>query len=306
MFWPCAYQIIAHICAHNFYRMKSRLLIVSILLFFITPSFKEPLVYKIFDKNGREVTWKDVVNYCKQKDVTFFGELHDNAITHWLQLKLTKDLYEVNSNLTLGAEMFEADQQVIINEYLAKIISEKSFEAEMRLWKNHKTDYKPLLDFAMDKKISMVATNVPRRYASVVAKKGKDELMKISDDAKRFICPLPYEVDTTLSGYREMMQMDMGHGSSINMVYAQAIKDATMAHFISRNLKAKGLFLHYNGAYHSENYQGIIHYLSKYAPKASVATISTVQQKDASTLDKEHTGKADFILVVDEEMTRTH
>lgn len=286
--------------------MKSRLLIIIALLSLITQSFKEPLAYKIYDKNGKETTWKEVINFCKQRDVTFFGELHDNPVTHWLQLKLTKDLYDENNNLTLGAEMFEADQQVIMNEYLAKLISEKSFEAEMRLWKNHRTDYKPLLDFAMDKKLPVVATNVPRRYASVVAKKGKEELMKVTGDAKRFICPLPYEVDTTLSGYREMMQMDMGHGSSINMVYAQAIKDATMAHFISNNLKPKGLFVHYNGAYHSENYQGIIHYLKKYSPKATVATITTVQQKDVSTLEKENMGKADFILVVDEEMTRTH
>lgn len=286
--------------------MKIRLFTLCFLLLFITQSFKEPLAYKIYDKNGKEASWKDVINFCKQKDVTFFGELHDNPVTHWLQLKFTKDLYEENNNLTLGAEMFEADQQTIINEYLAKLISEKSFEAEMRLWKNHKTDYKPLLDFAMDKKLNMVATNVPRRYASLVAKKGKDELAKVTDDAKRFICPLPYEVDTTLSGYHEMMQMDMGHGSNINMVYAQAIKDATMAHFISTNLKAKGLFIHYNGAYHSENYQGIIHYLNKYSPKTTVVTITTAQQKDASTLEKENRGKADFILVVDEEMTRTH
>lgn len=286
--------------------MKSRISIVLLLAILTTPAFKEPVAYKIYDKNGKEASWNDLVNYCKQKDVTFFGELHDNPITHWLQLKLTKDLYEQNNNLTLGAEMFEADQQVIINEYLAKLTSEKSFEAEMRLWKNHKTDYKPLLDFAFDKKLPVIATNVPRRYASLVAKKGKDELLKTTDDAKKFICPLPYEVDTTLSGYREMMQMDMGHGSSINMVYAQAIKDATMAHFISRNLKNKGLFLHYNGAYHSENYQGIIHYLKQYNTKATVATITTVQQKDASTLEQENKGKADFILVVDEEMTRTH
>ena len=286
--------------------MKIRLTVLLFLLFFITQSFKEPLAYKIYDKNGKEITWKDVISLCKQKDVIFFGELHDNPVTHWLQLKLTQDLYAENNNLTLGAEMFEADQQLIINEYLEKQISEKSFEAEMRLWKNHKTDYKPLLDFAIGKKLSMVATNVPRRYASLVAKKGKDELAKVSDDGKRFICPLPYEVDTTLSGYREMMQMDMGHGSSINMVYAQAIKDATMAHFISTNLKAKGLFIHYNGAYHSENYQGIVYYLKKYSPETTVSTITTVLQKDVSTLEKENLGKADFILVVDEEMTRTH
>lgn len=286
--------------------MKKVLFMLAAVLGMALQSGREPLAYRLYDKNGREASWTDVVNYCKQKDVTFFGELHDNPITHWLQLKLTRDLYEQNANLTLGAEMFEADQQVIIDEYLSNIISEKNFETEMRLWKNHKTDYKPLLDFAREHKLPMVATNVPRRYASAVAKKGRDELGKVSSEAKKFICPLPYEVDTTLSGYRNMLKMDMGHGSSINIVYAQALKDATMAYFISRNLKSKGAFIHYNGAYHSENFEGIIHYLARYNSKATVATITTVQQKDVSRLDKDNEGKADFILVVDEEMTKTH
>jgi uncharacterized iron-regulated protein len=286
--------------------MKVKIYLTLFSLFFITLSFKEPIAFKWYDRNGKEADWKQVITFCKNRQVTFFGELHDNPITHWLQLKLTKDLYEANPALMLGAEMFEADQQLILNEYLAKFITEKNFEAEMRLCKNHKTDYKPLLDFALEKNLPVIATNVPRRYASVVAKKGINELLSVSDDAKKFICPLPLETDTTLPGYRSMMKMDMGHGSSINMVYAQSLKDATMAYFISRNIKPGALFLHYNGAYHSENYEGIIYYLKKYAPQSSIATITTLQQKDVTRLEKENEGKADFILVVDEEMTRTY
>lgn len=286
--------------------MKVKTYLIIFSLVFATLSFKEPVAFKWYDKNGKEVNWKQVVTFCNNKQVTFFGELHDNPVAHWLQLKLAKDIYDVNPALVLGAEMFEADQQLILNEYLAKFITEKNFEAEMRLWKNHKTDYKPLLDFAMDKGLPVIATNVPRRYASLVAKKGKGELLNVSEEAKKFICPLPYETDTTLDGYRGIMKMDMGHGSNENMVYAQSLKDATMAYFISRNIKPGALFLHFNGSYHSENHEGIIYYLKKYVPRVSVATITTLQQKDVNQLEKEHVGKADFILVVDEEMTKTH
>lgn len=287
--------------------MKKVIFMSLIAISLIGMAFKgDPIAYKIFDKSGKEVNWKDVVKKCSSTEVVFFGELHNNPITHWLQLKLTKDLYEENKNLVLGAEMFEADQQIIMNEYLSKAITEKNFDAEMRLWPNYKTDYKPLVNFAMENKLPFIATNIPRRYASMVSKKGKDELLNISADAKKYLCPLPLFVDTNLKGYQEIIKMNMGHGSNINMVNAQASKDATMAHFINANLKAKGIFLHYNGAYHSDNFEGILYYLKMYKKDVTITTISTTSQKDAGKLEKENEGKADFILVVDEEMTTTH
>lgn len=287
--------------------MKYLLSLATLALVFTTASFKEDLpAYKIYDKNGKEASWTDVVNHCKKQEAVFFGELHNNTIAHWMQLKLTQALYKENNNLVLGAEMFEADQQIIMDEFLQKRISEKNFEAEMRLWPNYKTDYKPLVNFALEHQLKFIATNVPRRYASVVAKKGKDELLTLTADAKKYLCPLPLEADTNLKSYNEMLKMDMGHGSSINMVYAQAVKDATMGHFIAANLPAKGIFLHYNGAYHSDLFEGIVYYLKKYKAGVKIATISTVEQKDISKLEDENKGKADFIVVVDEEMTHTH
>jgi len=287
--------------------MKQLFSTVLIAAALILSSYKnDPPAYRIFDKNGKEAGWDDVVNHCKTNQVVLFGELHNNTISHWLQLKLTEALFKENNKLTLGAEMFESDQQILMNEYLQKVITEKNFEAEMRLWPNYQTDYKPLVNFALSNKLSFIATNVPRRYASVVAKKGKDELANITPDAKNAICPLPLVVDTTLKSYEGIIAMNMGHGSNINMVYAQAVKDATMAYFIVNNLTDKGVFLHFNGAYHSDLHEGIGYYLQKYKAGIKTATISTVEQKDLSKLEDEYKGKADFIIVVDEEMTKTH
>lgn len=289
--------------------MKKILSLVLPAILFIAGAFKSDMpAYRIFDKNGKEVSWTEVVNHFKKQDAVFFGELHNNAIAHWLQFELTKALYAENNQLVLGAEMFESDQQVIMNEYLDKKITEKNFEAEMRLWTNYKTDYKPLVDFAMEKNLRFIATNVPRRYASMVSKKGKDELLTLPDEVKKYMCPLPLEADTSLKSYSEMAKMmgGMGHGSGLNMVYAQALKDATMGWFISNNLPAKGILLHYNGAYHSDLFEGIVYYLKKYKPGVKTATITTVQQAKLDKMDEEYRGKADFILAVDEDMTSTH
>jgi uncharacterized iron-regulated protein len=79
-----------------------------------------------------------------------------------------------------------------------------------------------------------------------------------------------------------------------------------MAHFIVSNLELGQKFIHYNGAYHSENYQGIIYYLQLYRPGIRVATITTVLQDEIETLHPDNTGLADFIIAVPQTMTRTY
>lgn len=100
------------------------------------------------------------------KDVLLFGEYHNNAIAHWLQLEVTKDLKE-KRELVLGAEMFERDNQEALDLYLAGTIKQKQLDSMARLWKNYPTDYAPLVNFAKEHKIAFAATNVPRRYAAM-------------------------------------------------------------------------------------------------------------------------------------------
>ena len=175
-----------------------------------------------------------------------------------------------------------------------------------RLWDNYKTDYKPLLDFAREKGLGFVATNVPRRYASMVNRGGFEVLDSLSDEAKRFMAPLPIPYDPGLPWYKNMMFMGMGHGVSANLPKAQALKDATMGYFISANLKEGYTFIHYNGEYHSHEKGGILWYLEHYSPGLQLATISAVFQEDTDRLEDENKGIADYIIVVPMDMTRTY
>lgn len=96
-----------------------------------------------------------------------------------------------------------------------------------------------------------------------------------------------------------------GHGGE-NLPKAQALKDATMAHFMLRYYQPGSLLIHYNGAYHSDFYDGLNWYLKKQNPALKIVTISTVSQKDIHKLSAEHLGRADFIICVDEDMTNTY
>ena len=96
---------------------------------------------------------------------------------------------------------------------------------------------------------------------------------------------------------------------SANIQKAQAIKDATMAHFILKNHSEGKTFLHFNGSYHSERYQGAVWYVKEYNKRTeyplNILTISSVDQKSLKALEDGNLGLADFIICVPEDMTKT-
>jgi uncharacterized iron-regulated protein len=278
--------------------------LLAIIILGTTVKAQDKQGYQLYTKAGKKTTYDKLLKASASADVLFFGEQHDNSLVHWLQLELTKDLAE-KKPLVLGAEMIEADNQKQLNQYLAGQINQKAFDTLARLWPNHKTDYKPLVDFAKEKQFPFIATNVPRRYASLVYKQGFEALNKLTADEKAFIAPLPIAYDPELPGYKNMLAMAGGHGGD-NLPKAQAIKDATMGYFIAKNLRPGTLFIHYNGSYHSDGFEGINWYLKKDKSNVKIVTIASVTQKDIDTLDAEFLNKADFILVVDEDVTKTY
>jgi len=259
--------------------------------------------YKIFNKEGKAIDFDKMIQELSKADVVLFGELHDNSIDHWLELQVTKDLFAKENNLTLGMEMFEADDQLVLNEFLSGTIEEKHLLSEAKVWDNYKNDYKPLVEFGKEKKLAVIATNIPRRYANLVYRKGIESLNTLPDEAKKWIAPLPVEIDLTLPGYKDMMNMGGSHATGENMARSQAMKDATMATFILKN--RKGLFLHFHGAYHSQNYEGIGWYLKKAEPKLRIVTIHSVEQDSIQKLEDSNKNTADFIICIPSDMTKT-
>ncbi|WP_418500774.1 ChaN family lipoprotein [Flagellimonas sp.] len=282
-----------------------KLLFLSTFTLYLTFGYAQKAPYIIYNAKGKKVSYEKMVKSLEKKDMVLFGELHNNPISHWLQYELTSDLY-AKRPLILGAEMIEADNQDELDAYLAGTIDYKALDSTARLWNNHKTDYAPLVDFAKDKKLVFVASNVPRRYASLVYKGGGFQALDtLTQEEKSWIAPLPIAYDPELPGYKNMLAM-MGDHATPSIVMAQAIKDATMAHFILKNYKEGSMFLHYNGAYHSNDYEGIVWYLKKDRPDLQYGTISTVMQDDVHQLEAENMGIADFIICVDSNMTTTY
>ncbi len=293
------------------FRILKGLLLVLFLACWIMP--QKP-AYRLFTKDGDPITYQGVMEAALQADVVLFGELHNNPICHWLQRELAEDLWtKKGKNLVLAAEMMEADDQIVINEYLQGKILYQHFEKESKLWNNFDTDYKPLLDLAEKHTLPFIASNIPRRYASLVSREGLESLETLSEEARQWIAPLPITVDLELPAYANMLKMmgDVsGHegmaSKAKNFAYAQAVKDATMAHFILESFSPGKLVLHFNGSYHSDNFESIYWYLKKKNPSLKIVTLSCVEQKKLDALAQDYQNRADFIIAIPETMTKTY
>jgi uncharacterized iron-regulated protein len=285
---------------------KLRYLIILLCVILVAMTTDKP-AYQIFDVRGKKTTYDKMLKDISQCEVVLFGEMHDSPISHWLELQLAKDLFKVKKqNLVLGAEMFEATDQSIIDAYMKGDITEDTLKKRVRLWKNYNTDYKPLVEFARNTNCKWVGTNIARKYAGLVYKGGFGKLDTLSAEEKKFIAPLPVEYDPELEQYKKMIEeADSGHNSP-NLPKAQAIKDATMAYFIYQNLTDGKLFLHFNGTYHSDYFEGIMWYLKRKNADMRILTIATVEQSDITKLTPDNIMAADYIICVPDDMTKTY
>ena len=267
--------------------------------------------YQFYDQKGKEIKTDKLVRELAKYDVVFFGENHNNSINHWLQLKITEALYEKkNGQLILGAEMFERDNQAQLNQYVEGKIDAKTLKDSARLWNNFSTDYKPLVDFAKNKKLKFIATNIPRRYASQTAKEGIESLNALPEKDKVYMAELPIKVTLETPGYPEMKTMMGEHADGtkvMNFISAQAVKDATMAESILKNYNAGKTFIHYNGNFHSKEFGGIYWYIRQKNPNLKMAVISVFESEnpELKVPEKEYI-PTNFNLIIPVDMTKTY
>ena len=290
----------------NIFLLLSTLLVVASILISGCAS-GEMSVFKIVENGNDDINITKLTDKVEEADIILFGELHNNSLAHWVELRLTKELFKkYGDKVVVGAEMFETDTQIMIDEYFAGLYPTKNFEDEAKVWKNYQTDYKPILEFARASKLKFIATNVPRRYAAFVARKGLGELNSLDPKAQKYFAPLPIKFDPELPAYKEMGAMP-SHSKDVKfLAEAQAVKDATMAHFILKNWSPGKKFVHFHGAYHSDNYQGIVWYLKQMNPNLKIMTVSTVEAKNCDSLSTEDKTKADYIIVIPDDMTKTY
>ena len=286
-----------------------KLLLLLTFLFTCGVYAQQPQAYTLFDHNGKTTTYDAMIDSLSRADVIFFGEMHNCPITHWMEQNVLQTFVDrFGKNVMVGAEMFESDNQLILDEYLQRRISGDRFEAECRLWPNHSTDYAPLLSIAYENKLPFIATNVPRRYANAVKEHGLSWLDSLSMASRAYLPPLPIYVERDSSAEKafEVMGAMARHSNRGHYVEAQALKDATMAWNIAQNWQHNIHFVHFNGSYHSDFRKGSIEQLLRYCPQLRIALVTAVRQESVEALDEGQLGRSDFYICVPETMNTSY
>lgn len=288
---------------------KLPLTIIALLAFVITSQSQDKSAYQLYNQKGKLAKYDKMIEDLADADMVFFGEYHTNPISHWMQIEMAKSFYKIKGDkMFFGAEMFENGNQLVLNEYLAGFYDEKKMIPEVtQMWGNYQTDYKPLVEFAKTNNLRFIATNIPRRYASMINKKGIEVLKELSPEARALIGPdLEKFFDAEL--YADMKDKMGGHvpPNMLNIQTAQASKDATMAHFSLKYFNDGDFFFHMDGAYHSDNFRGIIWWINKIEPGKNIKSITTVMESEWAEMTEEQKASiANYTIVVADDMTQT-
>jgi len=287
--------------------VRQKTFLFLLFVWSLSTSLWSQQAYVLYNEKGEKISVEKMLAQIESADVLVFGELHNNPICHWMELEILQHLARQNRELVMGMEMFERDQQTVLDELQSGVFELNKLEQYTRTWPNYATDYKPLLAMALQHNVPIIATNVPRQYASLVFRKGLDSLKKL-DVPEGWLPSLTFDVDTSLTSYAEVLAMGKqmpGHGSE-NFLYAQALKDVSMANRLFEEKKEKGVLYHINGAFHSKNKEGICHYLWQNDPDLQILTIQSEEVENPGQFQQQKDNKASFYLQINTLLTKTY
>ena len=181
-------------------------------------------------KTGRTISLPELVERLNADRVVFIGEYHNHPQQHRNQLDLIKALYEQHPRLVVGLEVFDRDWQSLLDDWTDGRMDDEVFKTQVQtsvLSGDTFMVYWPLLKWAKENHVKLLALNAPRKIVSLVAMKGLDSLTpeersRIARDIE--IGPDPYRkrVESVFAGHK-------GHVNVNNFFTAQVVWDETMA-----------------------------------------------------------------------------
>ena len=287
--------------------------------------------FQVFTGEGKAASLEQLLAASEGVDVLFLGESHNDIVGHRLQRRIFDGLLGGTRNagesmsalpgsgpagvrpIALSLEMFDRDVQSILDEYLAGLISEDQLKRSARPWAFYADDYAPVVEAAKAAGLRVLAANAPRRYVNMVSRQGPEALNALSDEAKRFLPPLPYAGPS--AAYRAALESVMGeHGDSTagaaatreNGFLAQSLWDAAMAYSIAGELMRSpgSRVVHLVGSFHVKNRLGILEQLERYRPGTRTLVVYVEPVDDVNAFPPGLKGAGDFVILTDKAKVR--
>ena len=177
-------------------------------------------------------TMEQIIPALADKRVVFIGEQHTRYDHHLTQLEIIRRLHALHPQLAIGMEMFQQPFQRHLDEYVAGSIDEKAMLRATEYYRRWRIDfrhYAPILHYAREHGLPVIALNVPTELTHNVAHVGLDGL----SDADRQ--QLPADIAPADEDYRERLKevfdyhpKDEGHDFE-HFLEAQLLWDEGMA-----------------------------------------------------------------------------
>jgi uncharacterized iron-regulated protein len=242
----------------------------------------------------RVVGMAELARILSRYDVVFYGESHMHPGVHRQQMALLRALVAHNPHWVLSLEQFERDVQGVLDDYLAARIGETTFIGASRAWNNYATSYRPLLLFAREHHLPVIAAEAPDWAISCVGRWGTDILDRFSPLEREWVAA---DLHVTPGAYHDKFAAFLGgsptHGGGSpatpearaqaeRSYAAQVTRDDTMAESIDRARRRYAGYqvLHLTGSFHSAAFLGTVERLRLRDPTLKIAVIDSVEVED--------------------------
>ncbi|EHD0127318.1 MULTISPECIES: ChaN family lipoprotein [Vibrio] len=232
--------------------------------------------YQLYTPSGEHIALSKLPIELQQADVILIGEWHTHAGVHRFQTDMLKQLTSYDRSLALSMEQFTRDKQPVVDAYLRGEIGEQYLMKQANAWPNYESDYRPLVEFAKQKNLPVIAANAPKSIVRCIGRQGLDYINKLDDDQRMFIAQA---INTGSSPYKEKFMASMHHGKpeqTEKQFAAQVTWDETMAESIVSYLDDNpgAQIVHVAGKFHTEQGLGTAASIFSRNPSLKVVVIS--------------------------------
>jgi len=215
-----------------------RIFALGIVLLFGCVTVSQAAEMRLFDiAKQKELKLSGALEDLQGKKIVLVGEQHDLRGHHVAQLEIIKALHRSGTPVAIGLEMFRANSQDALDQWVDQRRSEKEFQKVFYdNWGFSWSLYSMIFGFAREVKIPLVGLNVPRAVTQQVARGG---FRSLSEEQRANLPFVECRVDPEYMDFIQRAYGAHGHGQMnfTNFCEAQLVWDKAMAVHALRYVK---------------------------------------------------------------------
>lgn len=207
----------------------SAVLLVLLMIFSGCRSSLRSESLRLYDIGSRRLLiGPEAVEALKGARLVIVGEHHPDKWHHLAELEVIRALHRSGRRLAVGLEMFRRQSQADLDRWVAGETPEQTFKSiYLNNWNFDWALYRPIFEYAREKKIPLIALNIPSSISHQVAHRG---FKSLSEEQKEGLNTITCDVTPQ---YREFIRKAYGmHHSGMqfeNFCEAQLLWDKVMA-----------------------------------------------------------------------------